>query len=427
MRNALWDALRERDFRLIWFASVLSDLGTWMQISALAIFVTESTGQARWTGIASTITYVTAGLFSPIGGVLADRFDRRRLTITASASELVIGLALTASFASNWRSPLLLISIAGAQGAAGSIVRPALQAMVPDLVSKTRSAHAALLEAVSWNVGRALGPIIAVFVTHVGSYSMVFLLNAISFGLVAVALCLMKARPPHHHEGGTAAERLRIGWQGLWRNRICSWGTVLATVEISLIAPFIALIPAMGQLTLHASASGSGLLFLGQGIGSALGVVIVGSLMHRLGAGRSFLWMMAILPPLLIAYALSPDLLCAVVIIVALSGAHSVVLALATSFMQRYADDDIRGRVMGLHKAITITSYGIASSALAVFAASVGLRTTFVLTAISTLGFLVWMALTHRSELHTLASIGDGTELTPEPELLREPLISDDN
>ncbi len=415
--------MKERDFRLIWFASVFSDLGTWMQISALAIFITESTGQATWTGIASTVTYLTAGLFTPIGGVLADRYDRRRLIIVSSLIELTIGLALAACFANGWHAPLLLISIAGAQGVVAAAVVPTLSAMAPDLVSKERTAHAAILEAISWNAGRALGPVIAVAVVSVQSYSTVFTINALSYAAIAIALYAVKARPPRHSEGGGLTSRFTVGWRGLRTNNICFWATVVATVEISLIAPFIALIPVMGQLTLHGDSSASGLLYFGQGAGSAVGVVIIGSLLHRFGVGRLFVATVAVLPMLLAAYAFSLNLSFAMIIIVPLSAAHAVVLALAIAFMQRFADDSVRGRVMGLHRAITISCYAIASAVLAVIASHVGLRPTLLTLSVLTTGVLLWITVAHRADVEKLAAIESSMPTPTEADPLSEEFI----
>src|SRR5689334_13821595 len=119
MRAGFLSVFRVRDFRLVWASSVLSDLGTWMQIGALAIFVTDATNSSTWTGIASTVTYLSAGLLTPFGGVLADRVERRRLVILTSLMECAIGLVIAACFVMGERSPGLLILLAGVQGMAG--------------------------------------------------------------------------------------------------------------------------------------------------------------------------------------------------------------------------------------------------------------------------------------------------------------------
>lgn len=404
MRNSPWSVLRERDFRLVWTASIFSDLGTWMQIGALAIFITDTTGQARWTGIAGTVSYLSAGLFTPFGGVLIDRFDRRKLIMIASFCEAVVGAALVVCFLAGIHSPLLLITIAGIQGIFGAVVVPGLAALVPDIVSKSRVAHATMLEGMSWNIGRAFGPIIGVLIAKSTSYSAVFVLNSLSFVAVSVALYFVAKTSTRHHEDGSVVDRLKSGWKGLRDTDICLWSTVIASIEIVFIAPFIALIPVMSQLTLHSSEKGSGILFIGQGVGSALGLFLIGSLMHRFGVGRTLVWSMLLLPAMLLMYALSPTLLIAFLLIVPLSGAHSVVLALAQSFMQRFAPDQVRGRALAMHKAVTITFYAVASSVFAIAADLVGLRSTFAIMAFTALFLTFWIALRFRA-LKLLADV----------------------
>jgi MFS family permease len=403
MRAGFLSVFRVRDFRLIWASSVLSDLGTWMQVGALAIFVTDTTSSSTWTGIASTVSYLSAGLLTPLGGVIADRIERRKLVLLTSLVECAIGIAIAGCFALGERSPAILVLLAGLQGMAAAVVVPALNAFVPDIVSKERAPHAALLEGVSWNTGRALGPIIAVAIVKWQSYEAVFVLNSLTFACTALAMFLVATRSRAVFEDASLSSRLHTGWNGLRHNSICLHATILATVEIALIAPFIALIPVMAQITLESSKTASGLLFLGQGIGSAVGLALMGAVMHRYGIGRSFVVLLASLPPLLIAYAWSPSVAVALIIVVPMSAAHSIVLALAIAFVTQYAADEMRGRVGALHRSITVSSYAISSSILAVVTNYSDLRTTLTATGIASGAFLLWMYFSRHRGLHMIA------------------------
>lgn len=384
-----WKVLRIRDYAIVWTVSALSDLGTWMQIGALGIFVTQSTGQARWTGIASTITYLSAGIFAPLGGVLADRLDRKKLVMASFALQALTGMLLAYCFAHGVRSPFPLIALAGLQGALTAAVVPALNAMIPDLVPADRLANAAFLDQISWNLGRAFGPIIAVAVIHAQSYTAVFVLNALSFAAVAACMPLIRAKQTRHIEDGSLAQRLATGWNGLRHNRICLLATLVAMVEMVFVSPFIAFIPAMGQLTLHGTASTSGALFVAQGIGSALGALLCGSIMHRFGQGHTLVTLSWIQPFLLIAYALSPNVGIAILFIALLGGIHTAVFSLCTSVVQQYAAQNVRGRVVAFNRSLLVVSYAIVSSLLGVLATHIGLRQTFLVMSAITLGSLV--------------------------------------
>jgi predicted MFS family arabinose efflux permease len=142
--------------------------------------------------------------------------------------------------------------------------------------------------------------------------------------------------------------------------------------------------------------------------------------MHRFGVGRSFVWMLASLPVLLFVYVLSNSILWAVVVIVPLSAAHSIVLSLAIAFMQQYSPDQIRGRILGIHRSVTVTSYALASSVLGLVAHQIGLRLTLGTAAVALAAFLVWSYFNRHGGLHEIAALDrrkpESDEIPPEEE-----------
>ncbi len=124
MPRGPFSVLRHREFRTVWTAMFVSDVGTWMQVGALGIFVAESTGKAAWVGVIATVSYLATGLISPLGGTLADRHDRRRVVAVGVSAQAGVAVALTASFAAGGQGPLLLTLLAGAQGALTALVQP---------------------------------------------------------------------------------------------------------------------------------------------------------------------------------------------------------------------------------------------------------------------------------------------------------------
>ncbi|MGD0394483.1 MAG: MFS transporter, partial [Acidimicrobiales bacterium] len=126
--------LRSRNFALIWSAALVSNIGTWMQTVALGILVFARTGQPAWTGLVAAAGFVPIGLLAPLGGALADRFDRRRWLIATTVAEMSFAAMLAALTAGGDDRPAVLVLFSFLGGASGAIGFPAYQAMVPDLV-----------------------------------------------------------------------------------------------------------------------------------------------------------------------------------------------------------------------------------------------------------------------------------------------------
>ncbi len=86
--------LRHRDFALIWVSALVSNIGSWMQTVSVGVLVTARTGQPGWTGLVAAAGFLPIGLLSPLGGVMADRVDRRRWLFATTVGETLFAAAL---------------------------------------------------------------------------------------------------------------------------------------------------------------------------------------------------------------------------------------------------------------------------------------------------------------------------------------------
>ncbi len=163
--------------------------------------------------------------------------------------------------------------------------------------------------------------------------------------------------------------------EAISRNAGRAVGPLFAAI---LIAPFIALIPAMGQLQLGGSESLSGTLFLAQGIGSALGLAFAGTPSLRFGMGRSTALGFLILPICAVGFALSPSATWATAAILPLSAFHSAALALAIALVQRDCEGKLRGRFNAYHRGATWLAYAILASIMGATSDAVGLPLTLI-------------------------------------------------
>ncbi|PZS19638.1 MAG: MFS transporter, partial [Acidimicrobiales bacterium] len=188
--------LRRRDFALLWSAALVSNVGTWMQTVAVGVLVTARTHQAGWTGLVAAAAFVPIGLLSPVGGAMADRFDRRRWLLVTTAGETVFATGLAVLAVTGHARPGIVTLVVFGGGVMAAVGFPAYQAMLPDLVEPGELLAAISLSSAQFNLGRVIGPALAGVAIVAGSYSLAFALNAASFLTVLVALLVVRPRPP---------------------------------------------------------------------------------------------------------------------------------------------------------------------------------------------------------------------------------------
>src|SRR5665213_1990419 len=150
--------LRSRNFALLWSAALVSNVGTWMQTVALGVLVYARSHQAGWTGLVAAAAFIPMGLLAPVGGALADRFDRRRWLILTTLAEMGLAALLALLAATGHDQPWIVVIVAFFGGAAASIGFPAYQAMLPDLVPSEDLLGAMSLSSAQFNLGRVAGP-----------------------------------------------------------------------------------------------------------------------------------------------------------------------------------------------------------------------------------------------------------------------------
>ena len=146
--------------RLLWGAAVISDIGTWVQLIVVGSLVAAHTGSAVQTGLVALATFMPQGISSPVGGLLADRFDRRKVFARALMLQAFFTAVLAVVLATGVRSPGVLTVIILLGSAAGSLGAPSYSAMQPDLVPPEELMAMVSLGVYSWNGGRIVGPML---------------------------------------------------------------------------------------------------------------------------------------------------------------------------------------------------------------------------------------------------------------------------
>ncbi len=408
--------LRHRAVRLLWCAAVVSDVGTWVQLIVVGSLVAANTGSAVQTGLVALATFAPQGLASPVGGLLADRFDRRVVFRSALLLQAMMttGLAIVLGF--GVRTPGVLVAFILLASAAGALGAPSYSAMLPDLVPADELMAMISLGIHSWNSGRIIGPIIGtVLVAFVGpAWTIGF--NALTFVVLSGAVWLVRRPFLPHGDDGSVRERLIGGWFALRATPGC-WHAVVMLVLFNItIVPFMGLIPIYARAEFGGGTGLTGAISSAQGVGAIIGAITITVLVRTHQRSTLLKGIVGIVTVCLIAFALAPNRVLVVMAACVLGGCAACLFVTASAILQRDAPPASRGRVMAMMQASMGISYGVGIMFVGTIGDLTNLRIGFIVGALCMpVGFF---ALTRRSRRWRAAF--DGTEF----EHLGQPLIA---
>lgn len=415
--------LRHRPFALLWSGAFISNIGTWMEAVAVGIFVTETTGQAGWTGLVAAASFAPAAVIGPLGGALADRLPRRRLLLATLSTQTGLAALLAVLMFSGSPSPGLVTLIVLAAGCAQALGFPAYQAMLPDLVPGEDLVGAVALSSAQWNLGRVIGPAIAGVVIAVGSFSWAFTINAMSFIAVIIVIGIIRLPPPAPHDGTGILRSIADGMGYARRDPAIRRVVGYMALNSLLAAPFIALIPAMAITVLGAGAGGTSTLVTAQGIGAVAMALSLGILAARFGSARVLSAVLWILPVSLMGYALAPNLAVSALALVVVGFFYLGALSSFMSIAQLRAPPELRGRVMSVLMVLLGSVYPLGALVQGALADRFGLR---AVTAGAAIMMLIVLAVA-RLAFGDLATTSDGSDLLDAAEIrsINEPELGE--
>ena len=350
-------ALRHRDFRLFWIGQLISQIGTWMQSVAQAWLVLELTHSPLQLGIVSALQFTPVLLFSPVGGVLSDRFAKRKVLLVSQTAMQLQAFVLAALVWSGRIQYWHVAVLAAIYGLGRAIDIPARQSYITDLVGRSDLANAVALNSVIMNGARIVGPAVAGLLIAAFGVALAFFLNGVSFVAVLVALVAIRTEGRPDINGRLGIREGVLGALSYAAATPPVAFTLGLMVVVSLVVlNFNVVVPLVARDVLNQGANGFGLLMSALGAGAVAGAF--GVALFRRGQ-----------PPLKFLVA-SAATLCAGLMALAAAGHFAVaalVLALlgccqilfttgCNTTLQLVAPNELRGRVMGLY---TVTFAGM--------------------------------------------------------------------
>jgi len=343
-------ALRYPDFRWLVSGLAVSQIGDWLYNLALVVLVYDRTHSALWAGVTTAARVVPVVVLGPLGGVLADRFDRRRIMIACDLARMgfMVLLAAVAAF----RLPVVLAPvIAAAATAAAAPYLPCVAAVTPRVVDDADLPGANAARSAVTGAGIILGPALGGVLLLLGSAASAFALNALTFALSALAVLAIRAdgafapRRAGERPGGLLRE-VAQGAAAL-RAHPAALRLVGADAMCSVLygAQTVLLLLVSRQIGL--GAQGYGYMFAALGAGGLIGTALAGRL-SRLRSRSVLAAALAVagVPTLLLAVVRWPA---AAIVLTGLTGMGALLVEILTeTTLQRELDEDVFGRAYGL-------------------------------------------------------------------------------
>jgi MFS family permease len=344
-------ALRHATFRRVFTGAFLSNIGSWSQNVVLGALAYDLTGSATFVGVLLFAQLGPLLLFSLVGGLLADVFDRRRLLITVSVLQGLLSLALAWVARVDDPSKVSLVGIVFLIGMGQAVFGPTYSALLPALVGRADLSGAISLNSAQMNGSRVIGPVIgSVLDAQVGA-SAVFVVNAASYLLVIWSLLSVRLPPPIPDTSGQrGVRRLAGGLQVARRDRLVGRCLVIIFAFSLLSLPFIGQLPTLADrnLGIDARSEQYGLLYACFGVGALLGALSIGTVLSERSKERVVRVGLLGFAGFLAVFSLLRSPLPAYPSILLVGLAYFAVITSLSTVLQERLDDANRGRVMAL-------------------------------------------------------------------------------
>jgi MFS family permease len=348
--------LQIADYRLFWlsrFSSVVATTGMVVVIGYQLYDVARTdygmsiTEAAFQLGLLGLVQFVPLLLLTPIAGLVADRFDRRRVAGMAIGVDMLIALGLAITTSGGVRSLPVLFGFAALHGSARIFVGPALSAIAPNIVPAALIPRAIAFNSIAWQAGSVVGPAAAGFL-YGGAHALPYWSGTLL--LVFACVCVQLIRPVPPPESNRAAHPVRQiadGFTYVWSERFLL-GCITLDLFAVLLGGATALMPVFARDILHVGPEGLGQMRAAPALGAAIVALWLSWRPLTSNVGSKMLWAVAIYGAATIAFGLSRELMLSLLALSILGAADMVSVFVRSSLIQLNTPDDMRGRVSAI-------------------------------------------------------------------------------
>jgi MFS family permease len=343
-------ALQYRNFQLFFSGQLISLIGTWMQNVAQAWLVYRMTGSSVLLGAVGFAGQIPSFLFSPVAGIVADRYSRHRVVIATQTASMLLAFALAVVVLSGVAQIWHIFVLAALLGVVNAFDIPARQSFMVEMVGRNDLMNAIALNSSMFNASRVVGPAIAgILVAGIGE-GWCFFANAVSYIAVIIGLFLMKL-PPHQkvkHEVSPLAH-VTEGFRWVIHNAPVHAILMLLGVVSLTGMPYSVLMPIFADRILHGGARALGTLMGATGIGALSAALVMASRKSLRGLGSWVAISATVFGACLIAFGLSRLYWLSLAILVPAGFAMMIEMGSSNTLIQSMVPDRLRGRVMSVY------------------------------------------------------------------------------
>jgi MFS family permease len=352
LKKSTFRSLRTRNFRLFASGQIVSNTGAWVQRIAQDWLVLSITGSATAVGITTALQFLPTLLFGLVGGVIADRYPKRRILLCTQVGMASMATTLAILTLGHHVQVWHVYLVAFGLGTVVAVDNPARQSFVNEMVGPEQLRNAVSINASVFQLGALIGPAISgILINAVGS-GYAFAVNAASYSASMIALLRMREDELHPAPAANGGTRVRDGLRYVASRPDVLWPTVLVGVFGMFTVNLPVTLAAYARSVFDIGAGGYGLLTSVLAVGSVTGALIsAGRARTRL---RALFAIAGTLATLYMIAALAPSEWTYAPVLVGVGGATLLLYTSANSTVQLAADDSIRGRVMSVYLMVFI-------------------------------------------------------------------------
>jgi len=367
--NKIFSSLRHTNFRLFWFGQMISLSGTWVQTIAQGWLVLELTNSAFLLGMINAIAALPIMLFSLIGGVVADRFNKKRILLTTQIFSMILafclGILVSLKVAHFWNIAIVVAFL----GLVNAFDVPTRQSFVVEMVGRDDLNNAIALNSLLFNAARIIGPVIAGFLVGFLGIASCFYVNGISFLAVIVALIFIKGDfKAKDLSDRTMVEGVKDGAKYILLHKNVRSLVIITAITSIFGMANVVLMPIFARDILKVGITGFSFLMASIGIGAILGAVTMARFSHY---DKKHIFIKSgtiVLALSLILFSLSKNYLFSIVMLLGAGWGIITQSATINTLLQLETPDELRGRVMSFFTLMFLGMTPVGSLQAGVFA-----------------------------------------------------------
>jgi MFS family permease len=342
-------AFHYRDFRVLWFGAFTSTVGNWMQQVAQSWLVFELTRSSFYLGLDYFCGQLPILLLTLIGGVVADRHDRRYVLLGSQLVQMATAFTLAALIYLNLVRVEYILLLSFITGLGQAFGGPAYQALIPSLVQKKDLPNAIALNSIQFNLARVFGPLLAGATLAAFGSAACFGLNGLSFFVVILALLSMNIKHVKPSDPKPMLQELKGGLRYAKGEPTIVALTILAALTTFLGLPLLTFLPVFARDIFHGDVNRFSHMMAFSGAGAVCGALVVAWLGRFKHMGRTLLLTQVAFGALITAFALSRILWLSNALLFFSGAALLMTFSMTSSLVQLIVPDNLRGRVMSIY------------------------------------------------------------------------------